>query len=139
MVRAVRVLSLVALLTPIAACQMPTGTNGERVAAGTWGGDHIRLDVTASGATTEYDCAHGTIDEPIVVDDQGRFSVSGTHTPEHGGPIRVDDPQDRHPALYDGRVVGDTMEVTVTVTDTGQRVGQFMLFLNHPARLVKCL
>jgi hypothetical protein len=133
-----RVVTLAALALTAAACRMPMADDG-RIATGTWGGDHIRLDVASSGATTEYDCAHGTIDEPIVVDNNGRFSVSGTHTAEHGGPVRNDDPQDRHPARYDGRVVGDTMELTVTVADTGQRVGQFMLFLNHSARLVKCL
>src|SRR5262245_65334226 len=138
MLRAARAVTLVALLTPAAACQSPTGNSGG-AAVGQWGGDHIRLDVTSSGAAIEYDCAHGTIDEPIAVDNGGRFSVAGTHTFEHGGPVRIDEPPNRHPARYDGRVVGDTMEITVTVTDTRQRIGQFMLFLNHPARLMKCL
>jgi len=138
MVRTARIVALVALALTAAACRMPMADDG-RIATGTWGGDHIRVDVASTGATTEYDCAHGTIDQPIVVDSSGRFSVSGTHTPEHGGPVRTDDPQDRHPARYDGRVVGDMMELTVTVIDTGQRVGQFMLFFNHQARLLKCL
>jgi len=30
------------------------------------------------------------------------------------------------------------MEITVTVTDANRRIGRFMLFLNHSARLVKC-
>ena len=139
MLRLARVVTLTALALPAAACQMPTAMDPRHVAVGSWGGDHIRLDVASSGATTEYDCAHGTIDEPIVVDSNGRFSVSGTHTAEHGGPARNDDPQNRRPARYDGRVVGDTMEITVMVTDSRQRIGQFMLFLNHPARLLKCL
>jgi len=136
--KAARLATLVALLAS-AGCQSPTGAGTDRVAAGPWGGDHIRLDVTSSGGAIEYDCAHGTIDEPILVDNASRFSVAGTHTFEHGGPVRLDEPPDRHPARYDGRVVGDTMEITVTVTDTRQRVGQFMLLLNHPARLLKCL
>src|SRR5437762_14101876 len=32
------------------------------LAAGTWGGQHIRLSVRADGAAVEFDCAHGTID-----------------------------------------------------------------------------
>jgi hypothetical protein len=139
MQRLARVVAIVALLAPIAACQMPTGTNAERVAAGTWGGDHMRLDVTSSGATIEYDCAHGAIDEPIVPDSSGRFSVGGTHTFEHGGPVRPDETPNRHPARYDGRVVGDTMDIAVTVTDSGQRIGQFMVFFRHSPRLLKCL
>src|SRR2546421_498564 len=117
MLRLARVVTLAALTLPAAACRMPMADDG-RIAVGTWGGDHVRLDVSSSGATTEYDCAHGTIDEPIVVDSNGRFSVAGTHTAEHGGPVRSDEPADRHPARYDGRVVGDTMEITVTVTDS---------------------
>jgi hypothetical protein len=139
MLRTVRVITLAALALPAAACQMPTGTDSEHVAVGTWGGDHIRLDVVPGGATLEYDCAHGTIDEPIVVGAGSRFSAAGTHTFEHGGPIRVDEPPNRHPARYDGRVVGDTMELTVTVADTHQRLGTFMLFFRDSSRLVKCL
>jgi hypothetical protein len=139
MLRLARVVTLAALALPAPACQLPTAMDSGRVAVGTWGGDHIRLDVVPGGATIEYDCAHGTIDEPIVVGDGARFVAAGTHTREHGGPIRVDEPADRHPARYNGRVVGDTMEITVTITDTGQRLGTFMLFFRHPAHLVKCL
>ena len=46
---------------------------------GTWGGDHIRLEVSGTGATLEYDCAVGTIEGSILPRD-GRFSASGTHT-----------------------------------------------------------
>src|SRR6516164_3286449 len=110
MLRLARLVTIVVLLAPVAACQSPTGTDPGRVAVGTWGGDHIRMDVVPSGAAIEYDCAHGTIDEPIVPDGGGRISVGGTHTFEHGGPVRIGEPEDRHPARYDGRVVGDTLE-----------------------------
>jgi hypothetical protein len=137
MLRAARLVALVALL-PAAACGPLAGTDAPRVPSGTWGGDRIRLDVTSSGANIEYDCAHGTIDEAIVVDGTSRFSVAGTHTFERGGSIRSGKAPDRHPARYNGRVVGDTMEITVAVTDTNRRIGRFMVFLNHSARLVKC-
>jgi len=129
----------VAVLVSAAACQSPIGTDDGRVAVGPWGGDHIRMDVVPGGATLEYDCAHGTIDEPIVPDSGGRFSAGGTHTFEHGGPTRIDEPENRHQARYDGRVVGDTLEITVTVIDTRQRLGTFMLTFRHAARIVKCL
>jgi hypothetical protein len=138
MLRATRLVILVALVLPAAACGSMGGTDAPRVPSGTWGGDRIRLDVTSSGAKIEYDCAHGTIDEAIVVDGTSRFSVAGTHTFERGGSSRSGKAPDRHPARYDGRVVGDTMEITVTVADTNRRIGRFMLFLNHSARLVKC-
>jgi hypothetical protein len=126
-----------ALLLPLSTGCSPTAP--DRVTVGTWGGDHIRLDVTAAGATTEYDCAHGTIDEPLALDRDGRFSVIGTHTIEHGGPVRIDEPQNRHPARYDGQVSGDTMQISVTVTDMQQTVGAFTVKLSAASRLLKCL
>lgn len=128
-----------AALLAVAACRTPAGANDGRVDAGAWGGDHIRLDVTADGATTEYDCAHGTIDEPLVLDRNSRFSVAGTHTFEHGGPVRLDEPPNRHPARYDGRLSGDTLQLTVTVTDTQQGTGTFTVTRGVAPRLVKCL
>ena len=38
------------------------------IAPGSWGGNHIRMIVTAEGAAIEYDCAWGTIDEPLLAD-----------------------------------------------------------------------
>ena len=109
------------------------------VATGSWGGVGIRLDVTAQGATTEYDCAHGTIDQPLVTDRAGRFSAAGTHVREHGGPIRVDEPPDRHPARYDGTLAGTTIHFTVAMLDTQQVIGPFDAIRDVAGRIVKCL
>src|ERR1041384_7110474 len=43
-----------------------------------WGGDHIQLRLFATGGAIEYDCSHGSIDAPLVVDREGRFDVTGT-------------------------------------------------------------
>jgi hypothetical protein len=134
-----RVIMVVVALASLAACGAPTGPTEGRVEIGPWGGEHLRVDVTPLGGTTEYDCAHGTIDEALVADRDGRFSASGTHTFEHGGPIRNDELPNRHPARYDGRVTGDTLQLTVTVTDTQQIIGSFMLSRAAAPRLLKCL
>jgi hypothetical protein len=119
-------------------CGTPAAPDG-RVAIGSWGGVSIRLDVTAAGATVEYDCAHGTIDQPLVVDRDGRFSATGTHVREHGGPIRLDDPPDRHPARYAGQVSGTSMRLSVTLLDTSQVIGTFDAVFGANARVLKCL
>ena len=106
---------------------------------GSWGGAGIALEVTAAGATIEYDCAHGTIDEPIVTDRDGRFSAKGAHVREHGGPIRVDEIADRHPARYDGEVTGNVMRFTITLLDTQQSFGPFSAARGVVPRLLKCL
>jgi hypothetical protein len=106
---------------------------------GSWGGAGIALEITAAGATIEYDCAHGTIDRPIVTDGNGRFSAEGTHVREHGGPIRIDDVPDRHPARYDGEVSGNVMRFSVTLLDTMQSLGPFTAARGVAGRVLKCL
>ncbi|MFL6227921.1 MAG: hypothetical protein ACJ741_03980 [Pyrinomonadaceae bacterium] len=105
---------------------------------GTWGGDHIGLEVTAQGGQVEYDCASGTIDRKIVLDARGRFHVSGTHVREHGGPVRRDEKPDSHPAQYTGSIQGDRMLLTVVEVDTGEMVGVFKLTRGQQPRVMKC-
>lgn len=132
-----RIVASVALVLVAAGCA-PTAADMS-VPSGRWGGVGIQLDVTAQGATMEYDCAHGTIDQPIIADRDGRFSATGVHVREHGGPIRLDEPPDRHPARYDGRLAERSMRLTVTLLDAPQSVGTFDLSLGGLARVVKCL
>jgi len=68
------------------------------VPPGSWGGDHIGLEVSDTGARVEYDCAHGTIDGVLTLDAQGRFDARGAYVRERGGPVREDDrrPARRH-------------------------------------------
>jgi len=115
-------------------------TNGDMEGArtGTWGGEHISLEVTAQGGQVEYDCAHGTIDQKIVSDARGRFDLRGTHVREHGGPVRKDETADSHPARFAGQIKGDTMTLTVTESDTKELVGTFTLVYGQRPHLMKC-
>ena len=133
-----RVIIILGGIAFAAACHNPIAGD-ERVALGTWGGASIRLDVASRGATVEYDCAHGTIDEPLITDRDGRFVLTGTHVREHGGPIRQDEPLDRHPARYRGQMNGDSLRLIVTLTDLQQDVGTFTVTRGATARLFKCL
>ncbi len=105
---------------------------------GTWGGEHISLEVTEGGGRVEYDCAHGTIGQKIITDAGGRFEVRGTHVRERGGPVRKGEREDKHPAVYRGQIKGDTMTLTVTESDTGESVGTFTLTLGREPHIVKC-
>ena len=66
-------------------------TDRTTLAAGSWGGQHVGLTVTAAATTIEFDCAHGRIEGAIPLDARGRFDVSGTFVLEHGGPARPDE------------------------------------------------
>jgi hypothetical protein len=120
------------------ACSTPIGP-GESVAAGTWGGQHVALEVTTDGGRIEYDCAHGDLGEPLELDQSGRFDVTGTHTREHGGPVREDEKSESRPARYAGRIDQGRMTLTVTLSDTGEILGTFALTKGVAGRLTKCL
>ena len=103
---------------------------------GQWGGDHVSLTVSDQTSHVELDCAHGDLSSPIQ---SNRFSVPGTFVREHGGPVRTDETPDTHPALFAGSVSGDSMTLTIRLTDTNESVGSFLLTRGSPGRVVKCL
>lgn len=115
------------------------GSNCQTELIGVWGGDHIGMVVADSSATIEYDCAHGRIDEMIITDENGEFEVTGIHVFERGGPIRIDEVFEEHPALYQGSIEGEVMTLKVTVTNTGKEFGTFTLILGANPNVYKCL
>jgi hypothetical protein len=126
---------VLALLGASATCgKSPTGP----VPPGNWGGQHIGMVVNADGATIEYDCARGTIDQTLLAAD-GMFTAIGTHIREHGGPVRDGETADKHPARYDGRTDGKTMTLEVTLTDSGEKLGTFTLQRGSSPSVFKCL
>jgi hypothetical protein len=126
------------LLLAALACANPLGA-GDLVPSGPWGGAHVALEVTADGGRIEYDCAHGALDQPLVLDEHDRFDVIGSHTLEHGGPIRDGEPLLSRPARYIGRIDDGRMTLTVTLTDTGESIGSFTLTQGETGRVLKCL
>jgi hypothetical protein len=107
--------------------------------AGTWGGEHISLNATAAGARLEFDCANGQINQPITLDGNGAFDVAGVYVQEHGGPVRIDEQPNGQPARYSGRVEGQTMTLTITLTGKQQTVGTYTLGHGQNPRIFKCL
>ena len=125
-----------ARLTQGAAADAPrTAGDERRVAAGAWGGPHILLDVTETGARVEFDCAHGTLAEPLILKD-GRFDVAGTFVRERGGPIREGQQEKGVPARYKGELDGKRMTLTLSFADTDEET--FTLTHGQAPRLVKC-
>jgi len=109
-----------------------------RVASGSWGGDHIGIVVTDSGATIEYDCAAGTITQPLLLDASGNFDWRGVHYPGHGGPVRVDEPPNAHAARYTGHATTDQLSITLSILDTALAPQTFTLRRGGDARVFKC-
>ena len=112
--------------------------SGTELAQGLWGGQHIGLEVKADGANVEYDCAHGVISKRIILDQRGRFSVSGLHVIEHGGPVRADEQSHGVQVQFSGKVTGKRMQLTVKRRGSGKLIGTFNLVFGQEPSLVKC-
>lgn len=138
----IRTLLWTLALSALLACASAAAERG-RLAAGVWGGPHIRLDVLdgaeAVAATLEFDCAHGSITEPIVPDGSGVFKVAGRFVRERPGPVRKEDTGEGVPAVYAGKVDGKSLTLTITLTGSGEELGPFELIQGKTPRLTKCM
>jgi len=133
--RLVVVLSLVLLIVSSAASRP---RKMQKLSTGTWGGPNVRIQVEGSSARIDYSCANGTIEGPLTYDSKGRFSWRGFHNREGPGPIRVDDEGHGSPVLYTGSIKGDTMTLTVKLTDSGEVIDTFTLKRGSAGRVFKC-
>jgi hypothetical protein len=97
------------------------------------------MEVSESGATLEFDCAHATIQGPIPLDASRRFAVEGSYFQEHGGPISAGEETAPVKTRYEGTVTGGTMSLTVINLDAGEKIGAYTLVLGAVAHITKCL
>lgn len=111
--------------------QGPTTLNGQ------WGGQGINLMLEGGLGTIEYDCASGTIDQPIP-SAEGAFTVEGTHRTGQGGPVRVGQIFRAQRATYTGTHVKDQLMLNVKLED-GEVLGPFTLTKGAPAQINRCL
>jgi hypothetical protein len=121
----------------VAACQSVAATSAPLT--GSWGGRHVGLKLEAEGGRLDYDCAAGTIDEPLRLEHGDRFRAGGTHSPGQGGPDRIGYEPPRLPATYEGQVRGDRMTLHVRVPSTGVELGPFTLRRGAEPILLRCL
>ena len=109
----------------------------ERSIAGSWGGTHVGMQVTAAGGTLDYDCANGTIHGFSIMPD-GTFSAVGTHTPAAGGPERVGEVRPVFRARYSGSISGSRMTLRGRL-ENGVELGPFTLRRGAEPILMRCL
>ena len=96
------------------------------------------MEVTARGATIEFDCGSGTIDGPIVLDRRSRFSARGTFTRGHGGPVRNDETNTGVAAIYSGKIVDDRMSLKITLAAPARTVITYDLTFGQMVKLRRC-
>jgi hypothetical protein len=136
----VKVVAVGVFSASIACAALPVTVGiADRVANGTWGGEHAALTVTDTGAHLEFDCATGDITQPLLLDERGHLVVDGVFVRQRAGPARSDEPVDRRPARYSGRVEGKTMTFDVILIGADERVGTFTVIHGEEPVLFKCM
>ena len=107
-----------------------------RVAEGRWGGQHLRLDVSADGAEFEFDCAHGRIAGPLNLDN-GRFAATGTYVLERGR-VSMDESERGQRVYFKGQVRGPRMTLSFSLAEDGSDAETYTLTHGAEAKLFKC-
>jgi hypothetical protein len=103
-----------------------------------WGGEDVRLVLSAQGATVEFDCAEGKLLQPIKAASNGEFTARGIYTPGQFGPIRKDNPPREMPAIYKGTISDDTMHLQVILEDKKIQPPPFTLTKGKSGHVVRC-
>jgi hypothetical protein len=104
---------------------------------GAWGGQGISLDATDEGARLEFDCAHGSINEKLTPNREGKFEAKGVFVRERPGPVRRDETASEQPVIYVGTTDGKTMSLTIKSAE-GEEIATYTLTHGRNGRLVKC-
>ena len=109
-----------------------------KVRAGVWGGPDLQMDVTQQGAALDFDCAQGTMLEPLLLDANGKFQVKGTFHSQRGGPIRKDQASRGVDVVYSGIVEADTMRLEFALVGDKESPQKFTLVRGEPGKLRRC-
>ena len=101
---------------------------------GLWGGENAALIADDSSAHVHIGCTYGNIHQLIVPDADGRFVVPGEQNiiahPVDAGIF--------HPAQFSGRITGNNMTLTITLTDTTVTLGPVQLSFGKEPRMGPC-
>jgi len=95
------------------------------------------MQLTPTGAKLDFDCASGTIDQPVALPKDGKFQAAGSFTKERGGPVTKDG-YHAVAASYIGTIKGDSMHLEIVLVDSKEAVGTFKLTRGSFGHVFKC-
>ena len=121
------------LALALLACSVATLTPITEV-AGTWGGDNTGLIVNGNDVHVHIGCTLGDAVGPIHPGADGRFEATGTYNVDAYPVNRGID----HPARFTGQITGQTMALTVTLTDTARVLGPVTLIYGKEPKMGPC-
>lgn len=125
-------------------CGCATGSGLPEHVVGPWGGEHVGIVFHGGLADVQFDCASGTIDDPIYPGRDGSFTSKGTYVIGTRGPIKVGDYFKSEDAIYSGHVEKGTGKAPMTMTlfvalEDGTKLGAFALTQGAQPQLTRCM
>ncbi|MFL6736593.1 MAG: hypothetical protein ACJ8F4_05995 [Sphingomonas sp.] len=111
---------------------------------GVWGGPHAGINFIGGVADVQFDCASGTIDDPVYPAPDGAFSVKGTYRTGTPGPVKVGQFFKSQDAKFVGQIAKSPeknaprlMTLHVALED-GTELGPYTLTEGMPPQLNHC-
>jgi hypothetical protein len=102
---------------------------------GGWGGEHVGLFVESTSVSFLFDCAGGSVSQPIPLAADGSFDVTGTYS-NGGNAFGVD--HTPHATRYFGRVTGTHISFTRILLDGSLPDATFTADFGVPPGIVAC-
>ena len=128
-------LSVIVVLVASVACSSSVSTPaGNLTIQGTWGGDNAGLIVNLSDVHVHIGCTLGDAVGPVTTDLNGHFEATGTYNVDAYPVNRGIE----HPAKFSGDVLGNTMTLTVSLTDTAAVLGPVKLTYGKQPQMGPC-
>lgn len=127
--------TLVLTFMGVAAAMLPLHAADETV--NVWGGEHVAMELSSTGADLDFDCAVGTITEPLELRRDGTYRAAGTYQPERPGPVSGNG-NAAVAAVYAATVTGNVMELRVMLVKNNESVGTFKLARGDSGHVMKC-
>ena len=103
-----------------------SATAKEAALNGVWGAQDAVLTVGPQSSRIEWGHAEAIIDGPIKIDANGAFKALGHYQAYAPGPDRIDAARPKSDAQFEGRVVGDSIKMTMRIT--GERATRHYVF-----------
>ncbi len=95
------------------------------------------MEATEGRAELTFDCATGSVEGPIALDENGGFDVAGRLVREGPGPVRPDQLKGVS-VRYVGKLEGETLTLSVRMSGSGEAPGPFTLTRGRMARIRSC-
>ena len=105
---------------------------------GVWGGPGIVIVVGKRSSRIELDCSVGEIPKTFRISKSGSFRLVGTYTRRSFGAVQRDSPSETRPAVFEGKVTGEQMNLKILIAKSRELIGSYILHAGESPEMARC-